>query len=922
MLPVKIRQHPHSNPTADTPKPAFPPKPDPFQNSFNTMGTTFCTSGKPPVAWLCALCTACLNRVVLSARRLSILISVLLQGPGGPLCAIPPGNTPWNTSPAGFSSEGEMHITVPINAGYTGFTFNQAGAEEEAAPACTSDLMASAEKADKPFVDEVADHTTAFHPFTVAAPGEAAAQTSKVGVPECETPLILQQPSNAPRTVCPEEEILPLTVEATGTGLTYQWYANSAANTTGGTAIPGATLKSFQPPTVISGTRWYYVVVSGTCGSVTSQLSGGITVRPYLWYRSARAGNWNLLASWQQFNGQSWQNATSWPGSIAPVCTCGPAALTYAEIRTNHGITVNGNYSFGDITVQAGGTLIIAKDVRLTIPTENALIINGILNINQNALVLSETNLYSLGYINIFSGAALFSQSIKTTSGSININSGGEVSTDTLDVSGGTVHIISGGRLTCHHLDATVGLVIIDSYDESSGSLIVTGSAEGDNILYSRYLRGDEWQLVAAPVYGHPVSADWATANYILIPELDPVPPGPEEGGYTPFELIEYHEPTNQWVYLEQRMDTSGDFDPGRGFGIQRDGDGDITFTGRVAAGEVLKPVTRTSPTGKHGWNLTGNPYPSAISLEEFLLANQDIIDPRFEAVYFKQGGRYNAISGKNVLAGLSGEENHTIQAGQGFFIRAAQTGHIRFTPGMRLHDTGTGLKSAGSGKWPGIRLTAESDNVRHSTIVAFHNSMGSGFDPGYDIGLFASPRDPEIFTLMPGIHSPELTVQSLPPPVSGEVTIPVGIRHARGGLVTFSAMALPLPGGETLWLADKVTGRMVPIASESYSVWLPEGTQDTSRFSLMARPAATSSPLPPVAPDPLIRKENHRLIVSGYNGGPADVSLISATGVTSALFRLKTGSRHEFDLSGLPAGIYFVKITGYARTEKIIISR
>jgi hypothetical protein len=755
----------------------------------------------------------------------------------------------------------------------------------------------------------------------VAASLEALALEAKVPELACDAPFILRQPSGTPQTVCPEEETLPITVEAGGTGLTYQWYSNNAAHTTGGIPIPGATQDHYIPPSVLSGTRWYYVVVTGACGTVTSQLSGAVTVRPYLWYRSARTGGWNNLLSWQQFNGQEWRAATSWPGSIAPVCSCGPAAVSYAEINS-HVITVNGNYTFGNITVQSGGSLIVSNGRNLKLYDGAKIISYGTINQNSNSEINCNTLEVLKGSINIDKNASLNTILISISSGSLNINTEGQITTDTLDVAGGLTQIATGGRLTCHHLDATVGSVIIDSWDHSAGSLIVTGSSEGDNVSYNRYIRGDEWQLVAAPVYGHPVSDNWAAVNFILVPELDPMPPGPEEGGYTPYELIEYHEPTNQWIYLEQRINESGNFDPGRGFGIQRDGDGDVTFTGRVAAGEVLKPVTRTSPSGKHGWNLTGNPYPSAISLDEFLLVNQEMIDHRFDAVYFKQGGRYTAISGRPELAGLSGQEIHTIQAGQGFFIRAARTGQIRFTPGMRLHDTESGLKSAGSGKWPGIRLTAECGQERHSTVVAFHNSMDTGFDPGYDIGLFASRRDPEIYSLLPGDRSAELAIQSLPPPAAGDVTVPLGIRHARGGLVTFSAMTLPMPGGETLWLGDNVTGKEVPIASESYSVWLPEGTEDTTRFYLLARPASTRAPAQEPMDGPIFRTENNQLIISRHSGSAANVAIINTTGVTVALFRTGSGQRHEFDLSGLPAGIYMVKISGYPLTEKIIIAR
>ena len=63
------------------------------------------------------------------------------------------------------------------------------------------------------------------------------------------------------------------------TGLTYQWYSNTANSNVGGTLIPTATSNSYTPPNNTAGTRYYYVTVSGSCGATaTSSASGAIIV--------------------------------------------------------------------------------------------------------------------------------------------------------------------------------------------------------------------------------------------------------------------------------------------------------------------------------------------------------------------------------------------------------------------------------------------------------------------------------------------------------------------------------------------------------------------------------------------------------------------------------------------------------------------
>ena len=53
-----------------------------------------------------------------------------------------------------------------------------------------------------------------------------------------------------------------LSVGAVGPQLTYQWYSNTSASTTGSTAISGATSSTYTVPTSQAGTKYYYVVVT------------------------------------------------------------------------------------------------------------------------------------------------------------------------------------------------------------------------------------------------------------------------------------------------------------------------------------------------------------------------------------------------------------------------------------------------------------------------------------------------------------------------------------------------------------------------------------------------------------------------------------------------------------------------------------
>jgi gliding motility-associated-like protein len=89
---------------------------------------------------------------------------------------------------------------------------------------------------------------------------------------------ITTHPSTTPRNICQNGTVTALTVVATGSGLTYQWYSNATASNTGGTLISGATSASYTPVSTTASSLYYYCMVTGTCSSVNSNLSGLITV--------------------------------------------------------------------------------------------------------------------------------------------------------------------------------------------------------------------------------------------------------------------------------------------------------------------------------------------------------------------------------------------------------------------------------------------------------------------------------------------------------------------------------------------------------------------------------------------------------------------------------------------------------------------
>ncbi len=179
--------------------------------------------------------------------------------------------------------------------------------------------------------------------------------------PNIVNPSVTTQPSAQAVNICPNTTPPTLTVVAEGQQLTYQWYVNTANSNVGGTAIAGATSASHVPSNLVVGPRYYYVVVSGTCGMDKSNVSGAITIQditnPVVITQNITVNlNPNGIATVTaaQINNGSSDNCGI--GSI----TLSPTSFTCANIGANTvTLTVtdsNGNVSTGTAIVTIADT--------------------------------------------------------------------------------------------------------------------------------------------------------------------------------------------------------------------------------------------------------------------------------------------------------------------------------------------------------------------------------------------------------------------------------------------------------------------------------------------------------------------------------------------------------------------------------------
>jgi hypothetical protein len=502
-----------------------------------------------------------------------------------------------------------------------------------------------------------------------------------------------------------------------------------------------------------------------------------------------------------------------------------------------------------------------------------------------------------------------------------------------LTLEGSGIKTFSSGTSVTVDSSLTTGdlLVVESSSLQSSGSLIVKGVTTG-KLSYNRQLLTEteygDYQYISSPIGNNTAINSGKITNVYSWDEVN---------GSWPVESI-----TN--------------LVNGKGYNIDQtsSSDGKITFTGNMVTSAV---IDATSPYGDSitgtelnydnrrfvgasghsgtarnlsnynggGWNMLGNPFPSALLVSKFIAENYSPIpalsnfDPNYVAVYIYDpkidpNGEYYYISNSAGWWGSELSQTH-IQAGQGFFV-LAMNDYSTFTFDRSMQDHAAKdllLKSTREeGRWPGLQLKIQHGDYRKTTLVLFHEGMTTGLDPGYDIGQLSASNTFKIYTMLPKSNGIMYMQHALPIDGCDTIIIPVGVDFLQGGDVTFSADYEKLDNYRFV-LEDRLNNVFTDIQDDSYSVTLPAGTHGTGRFYIHTKETGTTDIQPQPTPDNDI---GMKIWVSGntfYIKG--DVSEKARAYVynnqAEVIYEgiLQEGPFNSFTVLNLTTGIYIIRI-------------
>lgn len=464
---------------------------------------------------------------------------------------------------------------------------------------------------------------------------------------------------------------------------------------------------------------------------------------------------------------------------------------------------------------------------------------------------------------------------------------------------GSTSDVTVNGLLT--NDAGTSGLVI-----NSGGSLIhnstgIQATAERYIALAGNWGTGaDGWHFLSSPVAAQAISGVWT-------------PTGSEND----YDFFAWEESQVEFPWLNQK-DISNEtlfnlgFIPGKGYLVAYEQTGTKTFVGALNSGAINFELKNTGVTKNWvwtpGWNMLGNPYPSAI---DWSLATKTQFQDNFAYVYNtnKPGGAgYVTIDGS--LA------NAFIPANQGFFVSAtsaANNQNFTFTNDIRAHG-GTFYKSGDADK---LTLQLARGEYYDNTTIRIREQSSLERDRNDALKMFS------FNTAIPQVYSRTaddvwVAVNSIPE-INETLTIPLSIKVPANGTMTLSIAEFNgVFADQKIFLVDLLTNITHNFSQHPEYSFTANTSDSPARFLLKF--SAVGIPEVPGSESLQAWVNGNMLYVMNTGASKASVEVFNMHG---QLVMVKETAKGLQSLpANVPPGTYLVRMTseGATATRKISI--
>ncbi len=439
----------------------------------------------------------------------------------------------------------------------------------------------------------------------------------------------------------------------------------------------------------------------------------------------------------------------------------------------------------------------------------------------------------------------------------------------------------------------------IQSDATGNGSFIGKGMLFGD-VTVERYIAAyssgnDGWHQISSPIDMMDIgSSDFA--------------PGTND------DLYEWIEQTATW-HNYKSTGSFTDFVGGHGYLAAYQVTATKHFIGQLTGWDFDFSNLPYTPAQGNGWNLMGNPYPSAIEWDaastDWALSNIGGV----AEIWDESAGNYALINNGDVIPSTNG-----------FFVQATATSNFISIPEeARVHNSTNNYKNSSVETMEEtlvLKVTNDENTYYDVNRVGFRADATEAWDIAFDAHkLFGSETAPQLWT----VSNDEDFAQNYLPYVYDSYQVPLHFGAGVNSTYHINADGLEsFYSNSEIYLEDLFTEEIINLSEQQLYTFTATTDDDEARFVIHFY-GVTSTGENPVVENGKIYAYQNTVYVK-FNELPSDtyqVEVINMVGQQVYTNEFAPLGLNSFKLNEKP-GIYFVRLRAENRTmvQKVMISK
>jgi hypothetical protein len=337
-----------------------------------------------------------------------------------------------------------------------------------------------------------------------------------------------------------------------------------------------------------------------------------------------------------------------------------------------------------------------------------------------------------------------------------------------------------------------------------------------------------------------------------------------------------------------------------------------ISFSGTFNTGEQSVALTNTGADASHGYNLVGNPYPSAIDWE----ASSGWTKTNISRTIWVWNPYTQVYSTWDGTVGTNGGSRY-IPAMQGFIVKVNEgytSGNLVMTNNVRVFNTKSYSKKAKTE--PELIRLKTSGNELSDELIVYKSNVEGNIEKMFSNNKYV----PQISAVNSnGDYSIVKLAES-----TSDTTIDLNFKCDTNGTYTISADEMSFNNvTSTIYLIDKLEGKTIELVSGTNYTFYYDAKTEIKRFALKLSKADeinTTNIVSQSETELNVWSHNNKIIANISQEGNFVLEVYNISGVLVAQKNINQKGINSLQVN--QQGLYVVKLknTAVVKTKKVIV--